>query len=170
MSISIIVAISENNIIGKDNSLIWHLPADMKFFKDKTTGHCIITGRKNYESIPAKFRPLPNRTNIIIICQKDYEAPGAIVLSSIEEAIEKAKQITDEEVFIIGGGEIFVQSMHLADKLYVTKIHHSFDGDIFFPEINSTIWKETKHADFKKDEKNKYDYSFGEYEKVTNFE
>lgn len=170
MLISIIVAISENNIIGKDNSLIWHLPSDMKYFREKTTGHCVITGRKNYESIPEKFRPLPNRTNMVITRQKAYSAPGAIVISSIEEAIEKAKQIGDKEVFIIGGAEIYKQSIHLADKLYVTKIHHSFDGDVSFPEIDPTIWKETKRVDLKADEKNKYDYSFGEYEKVINFE
>lgn len=170
MIISIIVAISENNIIGKDNSLIWHLPADMRYFREKTTGHCVITGRKNYESIPEKFRPLPNRTNMVITRQKAYSAPGAIVISSIEEAIEKAKQIGDKEVFIIGGAEIYKQSIHLADKLYVTKIHHSFDGDVSFPEIDPTIWKETKRVDLKADEKNKYDYSFGEYEKVINFE
>lgn len=169
MIISIIVAISENNIIGKDNSLIWHLPADMRYFREKTTGHCVITGRKNYESIPEKFRPLPNRTNMVITRQKDYFAPGAIVLTSIEEAIEKAKQVGDKEVFIIGGAEIYKQSIHLADKLYVTKIHHSFDGDVSFPEIDPTIWKETKRVDLKADEKNKYDYSFGEYEKVINF-
>ncbi len=166
MTTSIIVAVSENNIIGKDNALIWHLPADIKYFKEKTTGHCIITGRKNYESIPAKFRPLPNRTNIVITRQKDYSAPGAIIVSSIEEAIEKAKQMGDDEVFIIGGGEIYKQSMHLADRLYVTKIHHPFDGDITFPEINLAVWKETKRANFKADDKNKYDYSFREYENL----
>lgn len=170
MNISIIVAISENNIIGKDNSLIWHLPADMRYFKEKTTGHCVITGRKNYESIPEKFRPLPNRTNFVVTRQKDYLAPGAIVIASIEEAIQKAKQMGDSEVFIIGGAEIYKQSMHLADKLYVTKIHHTFDGDVSFPEIDATVWKETKRVDFKADDKNKYDHSFGEYEKFINFE
>lgn len=169
MIISIIVAVSENNIIGKDNSLIWHLPSDMKYFKEKTTGHCVITGRKNYESIPEKFRPLPNRSNIVVTRQKDYLAPGAIIVGSIEDAIRKAKQMGDKEVFIIGGAEIYKQSMHLADKLYVTKIHHSFDGDASFPEIDTNIWKETKRVDFKADEKNKYDHSFGEYKKVINF-
>jgi dihydrofolate reductase len=170
MTISIIVAISENNIIGKDNALVWRLPADIKYFKEKTSGHCVITGRKNYESIPAKFRPLPNRTNMVITSQRDYAAPGAIIFNSIKEAVEKAKQMGDDEVFIIGGAEIYKQSMHLADKLYLTKIHHLFDGDVSFPEIDFTIWKETKCIDFKADEKNKYDYSFGEYEKITNFE
>lgn len=169
MIVSIIVAVSENNVIGKDNSLIWHLPADMKFFKEKTTGHCIITGRKNYESIPEKFRPLPNRTNIVITRQKNYIAPGAIVVGSLEEAFEKNLQIgaDADEVFIIGGAEIFKQSMHLVDKLYITRIHHNFDGDVFFPDIDPKYWREIKHIDFNADEKNKYNYSFIEYVKKT---
>jgi dihydrofolate reductase len=163
--ISIIVAVSENNVIGKDNALIWHLPNDMKFFKEKTSGHCIITGRKNYESIPEKFRPLPNRTNIIITRQKDYNAPGAIVVGSIDEAIEKAKQTGDEEIFIIGGAEIFKQSMHLADKLYLTKIYHLFEGDVFFPETFPNHWKEVDRKKGIVDEKNKYEHDFIVYEK-----
>ena len=166
MKISIIVAVAENNVIGKDNTLIWHLPADMKYFKEKTTGHCVITGRKNYESIPEKFRPLPNRTNIVINRQKNYSAPGAIVVDSFEDAIKKAKQTDDEEIFIIGGAEIFKQSMHLADKLYLTKIHHSFDGDVYFPVINHSEWKETDHQKGFVDEKNKYEHDFITYEKI----
>lgn len=166
MTISIIVAVDENNVIGKDNALIWHLPADMKFFKEKTTGHSVITGRKNYESIPEKFRPLPNRTNIIITRQKNYHAPGAIIVGSIDEAIEKAKQTGDEEIFIIGGAEIFQQSMHLTDKLYLTKIYHSFEGDVYFPMINSNEWKETEYKKGIVDEKNKYPHDFFVYEKI----
>lgn len=166
MTISIVVAIGENNVIGKDNALIWHLPADMKFFKDTTTGHCIITGRKNYESIPLKFRPLPNRTNIVITRQADYDAPGAIVVGSIDRALEKAKQCGDEEIFIIGGAEIFKQSMHLVDRIYLTKIYHSFDGDVFFPELNITEWKETKRSKGIVDEKNVYPHDFIVYERI----
>jgi dihydrofolate reductase len=163
--ISIIVAVAENYVIGKNNTLIWHLPADMKYFKEKTTGHCVITGRKNYESIPEKFRPLPNRTNIVITRQANYTASGAIIIGSIDDAITKAKSIGDSEIFIIGGAEIYKQCMLLADKLYITKIHHSFEGDAYFPQIDSTIWKQTHVQDFKADEKNKYDYSFLEYKK-----
>jgi len=163
--ISIIVAVAENNVIGKDNTLIWHLPADMKFFKEKTTGHCIITGRKNYESIPEKFRPLPNRTNIVITRQKDYYAPGAIVVSSIEEAIEKAKQTNDNEIFIIGGAEIYRQSIDLADTIYLTKISHNFEGDAFFPEIPANKWLETEHIKGVVDEKNKFEHAFLKFEK-----
>lgn len=169
MKVSIIVAKAENGIIGKDNTLIWHLPADMKHFRDKTTGHCVITGRKNYESIPEKFRPLPNRTNIVITRQDNYSAPGAIVVNSIEKALELAKEKGADEAFIIGGAEIYRQSLEIADKLYITDIHHAFDGDVSFPEINMQIWRQTKKADHIADEKNKYDYSFGEYEKITNF-
>jgi dihydrofolate reductase len=166
MKISIIVAVAENNVIGKDNALIWHLPADMNYFKQKTIDHCVITGRKNYESIPEKFRPLPNRTNIVITRQEDYHAPGVIIVGSIEEAIKKAKQTGDDEIFIIGGAEIFKQSMHLADKLYLTKIHHFFDGDVYFPIINSNEWKETNRKKGIIDEKNKYEYDFITLEKT----
>lgn len=165
--ISIIVAVAENNIIGKDNTLIWHLPADTKFFKEKTTGHCIITGRKNYESIPEKFRPLPNRTNIVITRQKEYLASGTIVVSSIEAAIAKAELTNDNEIFIIGGAEIYKQSLHLANKIYFTKIYHAFDGDAFFPSINPSQWKETSRIKGVTDEKNKYEYDFITFEKIA---
>jgi dihydrofolate reductase len=158
--ISIIVAIAENNAIGKDNQLLWHLPADMKIFREKTTGHCVITGRKNYESIPEKFRPLPNRTNIVITRQQNYVAPGAIVVASLQEAIEKAKATGDNEIFIIGGGEIYSQSLAIADKIYLTKVHHSFDADTFFPELNMNEWKILSSSEFSADEKNNYSFSF----------
>jgi len=165
--ISIIVAVANNNVIGKDNSLIWHLPADMKFFKEKTSGHCIITGRKNYESIPEKFRPLPNRTNIVITRQKNYLAPGATVVDSIEQAIEKAVVTGDSEVFIIGGAEIYKQCMHLANRIYLTQIHHTFEGDAFFPELNVNEWKETAKTEGSVDDKNKYAHTFHTYEKIA---
>lgn len=165
--ISIIVAIAENNVIGKNNSLIWHLPADMKYFKEKTSGHCIITGRKNYESIPEKFRPLPNRTNIVITRQADYNAPGAIIVSSIEEAIEKAKQTGDTEIFIIGGAEIYKQFLRYADKIYLTRIYHSFEGDSFFPEWNTHEWRETNRINGITDEKNIYPHDFITLEKIS---
>jgi len=165
MTISSIVAVAENNVIGKDNALVWRLPADMNYFKEKTTGHCVISGRKNYESIPEKFRPLPNRTNIVITRQKNYYAPGAIVVSSIDEAIEKAKQTGDKEIYIIGGAEIFKQSMHLIDKLYVTQIYHPFEGDVYFPKINASEWSEVSRRKGIRDEKNKYEYDFIVYEK-----
>lgn len=167
MTISIIVAVAENNVIGKDNALIWHLPADMKFFKEKTTGHCIITGRKNYESIPEKFRPLPNRTNIIITRQTNYNAPGAFIVDSIEKAIETAKQTGDKEIFIIGGGDIFKQAIPFVNKIYLTKIYQSFNGDVFFPELTLDKWKEISRIKGITDEKNKYEYDFITLEKIS---
>jgi dihydrofolate reductase len=164
--ISMIVAVAENNVIGKDNQLIWHLPADIKFFKEKTTGHCVITGRKNYESIPEKFRPLPNRTNIIITRQKDYKAPGAIVVGSVSEALNEAKKQGDAEIFIIGGADIFRQTMDITDRIYYTRIFHRFEGDTFFPDPDPAKWMLTKKSDCEPDEKNKYRYSFMEYERI----
>lgn len=144
--ISIIAAVAKNNVIGKDNKLPWNLPEDMKFFKDTTMGHCVITGRKNYESIPPKFRPLKDRTNIVITRQPGYEAEGAIVVSSIEKAIETAKNVNvarekaDDEIFIIGGAEIYKQCLEHADRLYITHVNQEFEGDTFFPEIGNE-WK-----------------------------
>jgi dihydrofolate reductase len=165
--ISIIVAVGKNNVIGKDNALIWHLPADMKFFKEKTMGHVIITGRKNYESIPEKFRPLPNRTNIVITKQKDYQAPGAVVVDSIEKALELARKSGDPEIFIIGGAEIFRQTLQVTDRIYLTEIHHDFEGDVFFPEIDRAEWKETTRTKGITDEKNKYAYDFITLDKIS---
>lgn len=166
MTLTIIVAVSENNVIGKDNRLIWRLPADMKFFKEKTTGHVIITGRKNYESIPEKFRPLPDRKNIVITRQKNYHAPGAVVVSSIENALQYVSENhKDEEVFIIGGAEIYKQTISACDKIYLTRIHHSFEGDAFFPALNEKDWKLVGAEDFSTDEKNIYNFTIQTWEK-----
>ena len=162
MIISQIVAVAENNVIGKDNDLIWRLPADLKYFKNTTSGHHILMGRKNYESIG---RPLPNRTSVIITRNKDYKAEGCIVVNSIEEALEVAKANGETEAFIIGGGEIYKSSLQQTDKIYYTEIHETFDGDTFYPELDKTIWKETAREKHLKDEKNPYDYSFVVYEK-----
>ena len=113
MKVSLIAAVSRNNVIGKNNNLIWHLPKDMKFFKDTTQGHHVIMGRKNFESIPHKYSPLPNRTNIIITRQNNYLAKGCIVVNSIKEALEIAKQKGEKEAFIIGGGEIYKLALEL---------------------------------------------------------
>jgi len=161
MKVSLIVAASENRVIGKDRNLIWHLPRDMRFFKEITQGHHVIMGRKNFESIPHKFRPLPNRTNIVITRQCDYKAEGSIVVNSLEESLEIAKQNGDLEPFIIGGGQIYKLALDagLVDKIYLTKIHHVLDGDTFFPELNSD-WIEVDRKDYVKDEENNYNYSF----------
>ena len=166
MKVSLIVAVSQNGMIGKDNDLIWHLPKDMKFFKDTTLGHHVIMGRKNFESIPHKFRPLPNRTNIVITRQSDYKAEDSIVVNSVEESLKVAKSNGENEAFIIGGGQIYKLALEedLVDRIYLTRIHHSFGGDTFFPELSSD-WEEIKREDCFKDDNHKYDYSFRVLEK-----
>ena len=161
MKVSLIVAVSENGVIGKDNDLIWHLPKDMKFFKDTTMGHHVIMGRKNFESIPHKYSPLPNRTNVVITRQADYIAEGCVVVNSVESALQIAKQNGDTEAFIIGGGQIYKIALkeNLVDKIYLTKVHHSFEGDTFFPELSSD-WEEVNKTENKADEKHKYNYDF----------
>lgn len=162
--VTIIAAIANNNALGKDNDLIWHLPADLKRFKKVTSGHHILMGRNTFESIG---KPLPNRTTVIITRNKNYTQDGCIVVDSIEKAIEVAKN--DKHIFIIGGAQIYKQVIekNLADQLDITQVHHAFDADVFFPEIDANIWEETSREDFSSDEKNKYDYSFISYKKRT---
>lgn len=152
--ISIVVAIAEKNrAIGKDNKLPWHIPEDLKRFKEITTGHPIIMGRRTYESIG---RPLPNRTNIIVTKNKDFRAENCVVVNSLEEAIKKASEIDQEEIYIIGGGEIFKQALPYTDKLYLTLVQGDIEGDVFFPEyseFNKTI-SQSSH------ESNGYSYTF----------
>ena len=159
--ITIIAAIANNNALGKDNKLIWHLPADLKRFKKVTSGHCVIMGRKTFESLG---KPLPNRTNIIITRNKNYKAEGCIVVNSLDQAIETAKK-EDSHPLNLGGAEIYKQAMTIADKLDLTFVHHSFDADAFFPEIDFSIWKQESREDFKADEKNNYNFSFVTYTK-----
>lgn len=156
MNISIIVAAAENNVIGKDNDMPWRLSADLKRFKKLTMGHHIIMGRKTFESIG---KPLPGRTSVIITRNKDYKQDGCIVVHSLQEALQT---ISDEEVFIIGGGEIYNIAFPMANKLYLTRVHVSLEGDTCIPEVDET-WKEVEREDFQKDEKNQYDYSFIDY-------
>lgn len=166
MIISLIAAVADNYVIGKNNQLIWHLPADIKFFKEITDGHHVLTGRKNYLSIPPKFRPLSNRVNIIVTHQKDFVADQCIVVNSIEAGMEYARRNGEQELFIIGGGEIYHQTINKADKLYITWVHANFEGDTHFPEINLALWKETYRKDCQIDEKHKFAYSFCIYEKI----
>ena len=158
--LTIIAAVAKNNALGKNNDLIWHLPADLKRFKEITLGHHIIMGRKTFESLG---KPLPNRTTIIITRNPDYIAPGCIIVNELEEAIKAAA--VDENPFILGGAEIYKQAMSFADILDLTLVHESFDGDAFFPNIDMSKWTEMSRQDFKADEKNKYDYSFVQYKK-----
>jgi dihydrofolate reductase len=159
--ITIIAAIAEQNALGKDNQLIWHLPADLKRFKQVTSNHHVIMGRKTYESLG---KPLPNRTNIIITRNGNFKAEGCIIVNSLLQAIEAAKK--DKNPFILGGAEIYKQSIEIADKLDLTFVHHQFEADVFFPEIDKTIWKETSRENYKADDKNKFDFSFVEFERI----
>ena len=160
--VTIIAAIAANNALGKDNQLIWHLPADLKRFKKTTLNHAVIMGRKTYESLG---KPLPNRTNILITRDKNYKAEGCLVVNSVKEALKAAAEV-DENPFILGGAEIYKQAMPFTDKLDITFVHHQFEADVFFPEIDKTIWKETSLENFKADENNKYDYSFVTFERI----
>lgn len=160
-NITIIVAAAENDAIGKNNALIWHLSDDLKRFKNLTSGHHIIMGRKTFESFP---KPLPNRTHIVISRNPNYQVPeGVILVNSLEKAINTCKG--DNQPFIIGGGEIYQQALILADKIELTRVHESFAADTFFPSIDTTIWKETHAIFHKKDEKNEFDFTFLTYER-----
>jgi len=161
--ITVIAAIASNKALGKDNDLILHLPADLKRFKKVTTGHYILMGRNTYESIG---RPLPNRTTIIITRNKNYFKEGCLIANSLEQAIEMAKPAA--QIFIIGGAQIYKETIakNVAVQLDITLVHHSFEADVFFPEIDLKIWKEVAREDYKADEKNDYDYSFVSYQKI----
>lgn len=140
MKVSIIVAISQNDVIGNNNDLLWNIPRDLTRFKKITTNHVVIMGRKTYESLPIK--PLPNRTNIVITSDMDYNDNGIYVAHNIDEALEIAiKYIHDDEIFVIGGGEIYKQFLPLCNKIYLTKIHEDFEGDTYFPEIDMDKFK-----------------------------
>lgn len=163
MIITFVVAAGLNNEIGRDNDLPWHMPNDMKFFKEVTSRHSILMGRKTFESFG---KPLKNRTNIVITTQKDYKPEGCVVFNTIEEGIEYARQHGETELFIIGGGQIFEQSLPLAHRIYLTRIYHTFDAAVYFPELNPQEWKigwEEKHY---KDDRHAYDYTFYRYDKV----
>jgi dihydrofolate reductase len=155
MLLSAIVAMSENKVIGKNNSLPWHLPADLQHFKTITMGKPILMGRKTFESIG---RPLPGRKNVVITRDTTFKAEGCVVVHSVDDALKEC--VNDAEVVVIGGAELFSQMLPNVKRLYLTVIHHEFDGDVFFPELNLQEWKEVKRIDNKADEKNRYDYSF----------
>ena len=167
MIVSVIAAVARNGVIGNDDGLVWHLPGDMKHFKDTTIGHCVIMGRKNYESIPPKYRPLPNRPNIVVTRQLDYRAAGCEVVGSIEAGIQMARDKMETEAFVIGGGEIYRQVFadDLADKLYITRIAAEFEGNVYFPEFDKTCWIITENIDYEPDDRNKYGYSIVKYER-----
>lgn len=163
MILSIIVAADENNAIGKDNDLLCHLPNDLKYFKRVTEGHTVIMGRKTFESLPKGA--LPNRRNIVITRDRDLKFDRCEMVSSLEEAI--ALCMHEDELFVIGGGSVYSQALGLADRLYLTKIHHKFNGaDVFLPSIDISEWSLAHHETYLADEKNQYAHSFEVYDKI----
>ena len=140
MILSLIAAVAKNGVIGKDNQLLWHLPEDMKHFRETTRGKPVIMGRKTWESLPDKFRPLPGRLNIVVTRNPNYEAPGATRVHSLRDAIEQAGNA--EEIFVIGGEQLYRESVPLANRLYLTELEQAFEGDAFFPALDRANWNE----------------------------
>lgn len=164
MKIILIVAKAKNNVIGKDNQLIWKLSADLRRFKNLTTGHFIMMGRKTYESLG---KPLPNRTHLVITRNPDFEAPeGHFSFGTIEDAFIFCNKLGVDELYIIGGGEIYRETIQICDVLEITEVDCEPEGDVFFPTVNPQIWKETERESFPADEKNEFPFSFVTYQKI----
>ncbi len=163
--ISIIVAVSENDVIGSNQQIPWYLPADLKHFAVITKGNSVLMGRKTYESIISKLgQPLPDRENIVITRQPNLHAPeGVVVTTSLDEALAKATK----PIFIIGGGELYRTTLPITNKIFLTRVHAMIEGDITFPELKATEWQRVAFEDHIADEKNQYDYTFEEYERKT---
>lgn len=159
--ISIIVAVAENNAIGKDNKLLWHISNDLKRFKKITTGHTVVMGKKTYESLAGG--PLPGRRNIVLSDNKNDKFDGCVMAYSIDDALNKCDD--GKENFIIGGGTIYARFLKYATKLYITRVHKSFDADTFFPDLNYDEWIEIEKEDFPADENNRFSYSFITYKR-----
>ena len=159
--ITIVVAMGLKNEIGVNNELLWHLPTDLKRFKEITTDHPIIMGRKTYESIG---KPLPNRTNIVVSRKENWFEEGILIVGSLKEALKFAKKI-DENIFIIGGGNVYEQTLALTDRLEVTQVQAELEADIFFPKIDEKIWQKTSETCHEKDDKNAYDFCFQTFER-----
>ena len=162
MVISQIVAASLNNVIGVDGGLPWHMPTDMKYFKEKTLGHYIVTGRKNYE---AEGKALPGRVNIVLTRNREYTIPDGVVVHTMEEAIEIARKAGETELFIVGGEEIYKLAMPVTDRIYLTRIHTKVEGDTFYPEPDPEIWKQVSVERHQKDKRNPFDYDFFVFER-----
>ncbi|MBA3985906.1 MAG: dihydrofolate reductase [Flavobacteriales bacterium] len=156
--ITIIAAVSENNALGKDNDLVWHLPDDFKRFKQLTTGHHIVMGRKTFESF---LKPLPNRIHIVITRDENYKKEGAVVVHSLKEALKIAKK--DKQPYIIGGGEIYKQALPLTEKLELTRVHATVEADTFFPEIDEKEWELIYQEFHPKDDKHEFAFTYLTY-------
>ncbi len=160
MKVTAIVAVDQNFGIGKNNRLLWHLPDDLKFFKSKTSGHAVVMGRKTFDSLG---RPLPKRLNVVITRQKDFPPDGVEVVHSLENALDLVKDRGEENCFIIGGGEIYRQAMPLCDVLLITRVHHSFEAEVFFPEPDAEQWQRIWFEEHPQDEKHAHAFTFEEY-------
>ena len=169
MTVSLVVAMAENRVIGRNNQLPWYLPEDLKYFKRVTMGKPIIMGRKTFESIG---RPLPGRTNIVISRNPDYKAEGIRVVQSLDQALDLCESLAvvdgGDEAMVIGGAELFEQALEYADRLFLTEVHAEVPGDTFFPEISAAQWSEIGRETFKAAGPNPYDYSFVILEKSGN--
>jgi dihydrofolate reductase len=166
MRLSLIVAASENNVIGIDGGLPWSLPDDMKRFKELTRGKPVIMGRKTYESIPAKFRPLPERVNIVVTRQREYAAPGCMVVASFNAAVDAAVATGNDHVFVIGGGEIYREALVVADAVYLTRVHTTLTGDVTFPALSSSEWREVSREEHPADDRHAHPFEFLTYERT----
>jgi dihydrofolate reductase len=165
MNISIIAACSRNRVIGKNNDLPWHLPDDMKYFMETTKGHHVIMGRKNYESIPEKFRPLPNRINLVLTNQRNFQAPRCQIIHSLRDGFEIANHANEQELFVIGGAEVYKLALPYASKLYLTEIAAEIDGDTFFPPFVKQEWNEVSRIHHPADARHLLSFDFVVYSK-----
>jgi dihydrofolate reductase len=162
-----IAARAQNGAIGKNNEMIWHLPDDLKYFKDQTRHHHILMGRKNFDSLGEGYQPLPQRVNVVITRNKNWQHDGVKVFHDLESGVRFASDNNEEELFIIGGGEIYTLGLPIADKLYITEVEANFpDAEAYFPEIDLSQWKETSRINHPKDEKHQLDYDYVIYERV----
>lgn len=170
MKVSLIVAMDLEKGIGKNNDLMWHLPADMKFFKETTSGHVVIMGRKNYDSIPVKFRPLPNRENVVLTRNTNYSAEGCLVFNSLEACLEHYKNETEKTIFIIGGGEIYKKALEIncVDEMYISHVNKIYGADTFFPDFDLKKWNVETIFSHEKDDKNEVSFTVIKYVKITN--
>ena len=167
MRVSLIAAVAENGVIGKDNDLVWSLPDDMSFFKASTVGKHVIMGRRNYESIPQRFRPLPGRPNVVLSRNAKYDTKGADLFTSMDEALNFAKDAGESEAFIIGGGQIYTMALDagVVDTMYITHVHGTPEGDAFFPEFDPSDWTLTVIDDHPADERHEYSFTICQYDR-----
>ncbi|MEX2596955.1 MAG: dihydrofolate reductase [Salibacteraceae bacterium] len=166
MMISLIAAVGKNNVIGSNGDLPWYLPDDMAFFSKTTKGHHVLMGRKNYDSIPAKYRPLPGRVNLVVTRNRKIEEDGIQLFHTIENAVEFAKSAGEEELFIIGGGEIYMQTLSMADRLYITHVDANPTGDAHFPKFDAKKWKTTELLNHPEDERHDFAFKICIYDKI----